>query len=158
MNADTAPDYDKNFNPASAADDVIYMGQRAYVAKDASDAMVAALLSRERISSVLRDYRQVEVCDEDGSDHPLVDTLSLDGHGIDMGEREIENIADTLASHLIPADASQARAEADSIVWNAALDAALDCCEPHEDDDRLDRQAKRECRDAIAILKKGIGA
>lgn len=54
----------------------------------------------ETIIGVLRHYRQTEVCDENGDGYPLIDALTLEGHGIDMGIREIEIIADTIADAL----------------------------------------------------------
>ena len=56
------------------------------------------------IYHVLRDYRQIEVVDEEGDGYPLVDALTITGQGIDMGEREIANIADTLAYEIARAD------------------------------------------------------
>ena len=52
------------------------------------------------IIGVLQHYRQTEVCDENGDGYPLIDALTLEGHGIDMGIREIENIADAIAAAL----------------------------------------------------------
>lgn len=54
----------------------------------------------ETVIGVLRHYRQYEVADENGDGYPLIDALTLEGHGIDMGIREIENIADAIASAL----------------------------------------------------------
>lgn len=71
---------------------------------------------RQRIYDLLRDYRQFEVHDEDGSGYPLVDALTLDGHGIDMGEREIFNIADMLAGEMQSVQAPSAPAEVEGLV------------------------------------------
>lgn len=59
-----------------------------------------------KIYAFLRGYRQEEVQDEDGYGYPLVDALTLDGHGIDMGEREIFNLAREIA-HMLGAPAPQ---------------------------------------------------
>ena len=59
-----------------------------------------------KIYAFLREYRQEEVHDEDGYGYPLVDALTLDGHGIDMGEREIYNLAREIA-HMLGAPAPQ---------------------------------------------------
>lgn len=59
-----------------------------------------------KIYTFLREYRQEEVHDEDGYGYPLVDALTLDGHGIDMGEREIYNLARGIA-HMLGAPAPQ---------------------------------------------------
>ena len=56
---------------------------------------------KETIIGVLRHYQQTEICDEDGNGYPLVDALTLKGHSIDMGIREIENIADTVAGAIL---------------------------------------------------------
>ena len=56
---------------------------------------------RQRIYNLLLDYRQHEVRDEDGYGYPLVDALTITGHGIDMGKREIMNIADMIADELV---------------------------------------------------------
>ena len=55
----------------------------------------------ETINNVLRYYRQTEVCDENGDGYPLVDALTLEGHSIDMGIREVESIADTVAGAIL---------------------------------------------------------
>lgn len=68
------------------------------ISSTAQEAVPVSL--RQRIYALLRDYRQYEVQDENGDGYPLVDALTIDGHGIDMGEREIENIADMLAGEL----------------------------------------------------------
>lgn len=59
---------------------------------------------KDLIYRVLRNYRQSEVADEEGDGYPLVDALTITGHSIDMGEREIANIADTLAYEIARAD------------------------------------------------------
>ena len=73
---------------------------------------------RSLIYRSLRDYRQNEVCDEYGCGYPLVDALTLPGHSIDMGEREIESISCMLAGEL---SAAVARAEAALAVAEKAL-------------------------------------
>ena len=82
---------------------------------------------KPRIYKVLRDYRQTEVMDDDGCGYPLVDALTLDGHSIDMGEREIDRIADELSWELTitpaAAIARAERAEAERDSARAASDA-----------------------------------
>lgn len=64
--------------------------------QDASPAQVSREKVAATLKAVLRNYRQQEVGDGDGGGYPLVDALTLDGHGIDMVEREIDNIVDAL--------------------------------------------------------------
>ena len=66
----------------------------------------------ETVIDVLRHYRQYEVADENGDGYPLIDALTLEGHGIDMGIREIENIADAIAEAL-----RREREPVEPVVW-----------------------------------------
>ena len=68
---------------------------------------------KDLIYRVLRNYRQTEVADEYGDGYPLVDALTITGHGIDMGEREIANIADMLAYEIARADRAALSPETD---------------------------------------------
>ena len=74
---------------------------RAALAAAPQPAPVDAL--EGKIYGFLRAYRQVEVCDEEGDGYPLVDALSIDRGGIDVGEREIAHLASELAHALAAA-------------------------------------------------------
>ncbi|ETD02911.1 hypothetical protein U717_04410 [Rhodobacter capsulatus R121] len=50
--------------------------------------------------------------DEYGHGYPLVDALTLESHGIDMGEREIEHIADCIIAAITSRPEAEIRAEA----------------------------------------------
>lgn len=56
----------------------------------------------EVMRQTLLDYRQSEVMDDLGCGYPLTDALTCEGHSIDMGMREIDNIVDEVMGAIKP--------------------------------------------------------
>ena len=91
----------ETLTPADAQAALTAIERAAYERGKYKARLLLAGSVKETINNVLLDYRQTEVCDENGDGYPLVDALTLKGHSIDMGIREVESIADTVAGAIL---------------------------------------------------------